>query len=322
MVDETLNNFSTFLNDFGRVDGPRGLIHSTNPKGNVFDIRSKQQKRVRNLMFDPSSKSMTVSSPFNTVTFESLDETVRQMFGNSPNIHYYHYDDISTVNLRKYKKDKEEKEKNKNSNLEKMDQNLMELLHKSSPNPNMKRRRVFAYVWFKLDSPLGSENNGLVFYGGSVYTPSLSPRTIYNRRGEIQTARQRLLNKPVIMKTNAASHEEVERQIKKAVFSLGVKRGSIVTKNKQIKQKPQSPCSPVVVTNTIVKNDESSAQPNPNKKIFALDGVRGRQQEESVVVSSALKKRSGKWSSGQRATHPVQRGRFQEEFGGAPVSNW
>jgi hypothetical protein len=114
-----------------------------------------------------------------------------------------------------------------------------------------RRKRVIAYIWVDM-----SDNNtrkGLVFYGGSVFNPTLSMRTLlqrcvkgrvhtaeeltafyqslkdefsghheYNRKGEKETAFGRLLQRPVVFETLATNHAQVRKEIRRQMFVRGV----------------------------------------------------------------------------------------------------
>ena len=114
-----------------------------------------------------------------------------------------------------------------------------------------RRKRVIAYIWVDM-----SDNNtrkGLVFYGGSVFNPTLSMRTLlqrcvksrvhtaeelttfyqslkdefsghheYNRKGEKETAFGRLLQRPVVFETSAMNHAQVRKEIRRQMFVRGV----------------------------------------------------------------------------------------------------
>lgn len=117
--------------------------------------------------------------------------------------------------------------------------------------PTQRRKRVIAYIW--VDVSEGDTRKGLVFYGGSVFNPTLTMRTllqlcvksrvhtaddlpafyqtlksevsghhVYNRKGEKETAFGRLRQRPVVFETTATTHAQVRQEIHRQMFTRGV----------------------------------------------------------------------------------------------------
>ena len=124
---------------------------------------------------------------------------------------------------------------------------------------NVKRRRALAYVWIPPSrvqelnpdvnhlSRSGDEqktetSQGYIFYGGCVFNPfskengdatttttpasttttTIARQSVFHKKNNRITAVERLKKMPVIMSSRATSHKEVQKEITKAIFELGV----------------------------------------------------------------------------------------------------
>jgi hypothetical protein len=124
---------------------------------------------------------------------------------------------------------------------------------KPQSQSNPRRKRVVAYVWVDTTPAEGGEQTGVVFYGGSVWNPTMTVNTMikrcaeykcntlsdvstalaeikkefdhpppYNRRGEKNTAVGRLRKCPVVFETKATNHIDIRREISRQMYKLGM----------------------------------------------------------------------------------------------------